>query len=47
MGVVETSIKDSSNKRDELLFWAKALGFEVNELLDEMPQLREAIESVN
>ena len=46
MGIVETSIKESSNKRDELLFWAGVLGFEVNELLNEMPQLREIIESV-
>lgn len=47
MGIVETSISEASNKRDELLFWAEALGFEVNELLDEMPQTREIIESVN
>ena len=47
MGIVETSIKEASNKRDELLFWANALGFEVNEMLDEMPQIGEIIESVN
>ena len=45
MGIVETSIKEARNKRDELLFWANALGLEVNELLEEMPQLREIIES--
>lgn len=47
MGIVEASIAEASNKRDELLFWADALGFEVNELLDEMPQIREIIESAN
>ena len=47
MGIVETSIKEASNKREELLFWADALGFEVNELLAEMPQIIEIIESTN
>lgn len=47
MGIIETSVKEASNKLEELLFWANALGFEVNELLDEMPQIREIIESAD
>ena len=47
MGIVEASIKEASNKLEELLFWAEALGFEVNELLDEIPQIREIIENAN
>lgn len=44
MGIVETSIREAKDKREELIYWAEVLGFELNEMLDEMPQLREIIE---
>ena len=47
MGIIETSIREAKDKREELLYWAEVLGFELNEMLDEMPQLREIIESAN
>jgi hypothetical protein len=43
MGIIETSIREAKDKREELIYWAEVLGFELNEMLDEMPQLREII----
>jgi arsenate reductase-like glutaredoxin family protein len=39
MGIVETAVETSPTPRKELLRWCELLGVEVNQLLDEAPQL--------
>lgn len=44
MGIVETSIMESPTPRKELLRWCDLLGMELNDLIEEAPQLAKYLE---